>query len=239
MSLLRFVTASLLLTSLVTAAGCSTEADAKDDVDVETTESELNSFGATNLGTLKNGETRVVQYQPNYQSFSFEAKGGDDITVDIQSSDGDPIGWLTDANYKVLASNDDASNKTLDARVKFKLPASQFTRQYRIVFRDYWWRPSTFRVTLTIIRAPTTCTYSGKQYSIGQEFDAGDYCNTCTCTSNGSVSCTTKSCPCDPAMETHRTYVGTPQQCMVIRFTCPWHQRAFTNSCGCGCETIP
>ena len=37
-----------------------------------------------------------------------------------------------------------------------------------------------------------------------------------------------------------RTYVSQdPDQCAVIRFTCPEGQSAFFDDCGCGCTTTP
>lgn len=38
------------------------------------------------------------------------------------------------------------------------------------------------------------CNYKGQTYNVGQKFPAGDDCNTCTCESNGRVSCTEKTC---------------------------------------------
>ena len=39
------------------------------------------------------------------------------------------------------------------------------------------------------------------------------------------------------AGESWRSYIGTPQQCMTIRYTCSAGKVPFQNSCGCGCET--
>ncbi|MFO0551127.1 MAG: hypothetical protein U0271_22240 [Polyangiaceae bacterium] len=43
------------------------------------------------------------------------------------------------------------------------------------------------------------CLYQGETHSVGESFPAGDDCNTCTCESDGSVSCTELACPisCD------------------------------------------
>ena len=38
------------------------------------------------------------------------------------------------------------------------------------------------------------CDYQGRKIRVGQNVDAGDNCNTCTCQSNGQVTCTQKQC---------------------------------------------
>uniref|UniRef100_A0A8W8NYD2 Uncharacterized protein n=1 Tax=Magallana gigas TaxID=29159 RepID=A0A8W8NYD2_MAGGI len=45
-------------------------------------------------------------------------------------------------------------------------------------------------------RSPPVCNYRGETYNVGQNFHAGDDCNTCTCRSGGRVSCTKKTCFC-------------------------------------------
>lgn len=240
MSLSRVIVSGLLVTAFATLLGCSSQSGEKGDEDVAITESELKLVGARYLGKIKSGETRRGYYYapPIYRSYGFDAKGGDEITVDVTSIYGDGMGWITDARYNVLAFNDDASKYTLDAKVTYKVPAGQAARSYRIVFRDYDLLEATFRVTLDIkSAAPATCSYDGQTYAPGDEFEATDGCNTCTCGPDGLVGCTKKACVCNPAAEPHRSYVGTPQQCMLIRYSCPKGQASFSNDCGCGCET--
>ncbi len=43
----------------------------------------------------------------------------------------------------------------------------------------------------------TLCEYDGLAYQVGDTFDAVDGCNTCTCESDGSVSCTELGCAPD------------------------------------------
>lgn len=237
----RFVFAGVLgvVTAFASLSGCSTEAgDSKENV-ASSAESELKLSGTRYLGKLSNGETRTGYYYnpPTYRSFGFDAKGGDSITVDIKSQEGDAMGWITDSSYNVLAQNDDASSSTLDSKVTYKVPSGQASRAYRIVFRDYDLLDATFTVSLKITSStPATCTYNKQTYQPGDEFSAIDGCNTCTCSSTGSVGCTKKACVCDPANETNRTYVGTPQQCMTLRYTCQPGWTPFSNACGCGCE---
>jgi hypothetical protein len=220
-------------------AGCSTESAEKESDDVASIESELKLSGTRWLGKMTNGETRTGYYYnpPRYRSFSFDAKGGDEITVDIKSAEGDAVGYITDSYYTVLGYNDDYGG-SLDSKVTYKVPASQAARSFRIVFRDYDLLDATFTVKLGIKSAvTTTCAYDGETYSPGASFPSTDGCNTCTCGSTGSVGRTKRACACDPANEPWRSYIGTPQQCMTIRYTCSAGKAPFQNACGCGCET--
>ncbi|HVJ91264.1 MAG TPA: hypothetical protein VM580_15780 [Labilithrix sp.] len=237
MSLSRFVIAGLLLSSVAASAGCASEEGAKEEVDLATTQSELKLSGVRYLGWMYNGETRTVSYSnpPAFRAYGFEARGGDEITVNVTSTWGDAMGWITDSTYEILAFNDDASSSTLNSRVRYKVPAGTPSTSYRIVFRDYGYYTENFTVSLSI-RSTVTCSYSGKSYAVGATFPASDGCNTCTCNSTGSVTCTRLSCSCNPANEPWRHYVGTPLQCMQIRFTCPGNMQMFSNSCGCGCQ---
>jgi hypothetical protein len=86
----------------------------------------------------------------------------------------------------------------------------------------------------------TACIYAGKTYAPGEDFPALDGCNTCTCGADGSVGCTKIGCPCAPAAEWWRHYVGSsPEECAIIDYACPENTLAFSNSCGCGCEQSP
>jgi hypothetical protein len=41
---------------------------------------------------------------------------------------------------------------------------------------------------------PGECQYNDKVYKIGERFQSIDQCNTCECSKESTVSCTTKSC---------------------------------------------
>jgi hypothetical protein len=240
MSSSRFAALAGLVIALSSIVACSSSTE-KEEVDVAAVESELKLSGTRYLGRIQNGQTRSGYYfnPPRYRSFGFEASGGDEITVDIASPMGDAMGWITDASYKVLAYNDDASYTTLDSKVVYKVPSAQPRRSYRIVFRDYDLLDAHFSVSLSVVAAePITCEYNGNTYSEGETFPSSDQCNDCTCTSGG-VGCTKRACVCNPNNEPWRSYIGTPQQCMVIRYTCPANRRSFQNACGCGCEDLP
>lgn len=233
-----FVVAGSVL-AFAALAGCSSS-DASQKEDVGTYESELRLSSPKYLGQIANGETRTAYYYdpPHYRSYGFTAKGGDEVTADVKSVDGDGMGWITNSTYDVLAANDDASSSTLDAKVVYKVPAGTASKPYFIVFRDYDLLDATFSVKLSIKSGATTCSYNGTTHSIGESYPAADGCNTCTCGPSGS-SCSKRACQaCDPENEPWRNYVGTPTQCMTIRYVCNSSQRSFQNACGCGCEAL-
>lgn len=237
-SLSRFILAGSLVSVLVVVAGCSSsKADGKQG-DLASAESDLKLSGTKYLGKLSSGQSKTLHYvaPPNYRSFGFDAKGGDEITVDVKSPDGDAVAWITDSSYNVLANNDDANENTFDSHVTYRVPASQAARSFRLVFREYGFDETDFTVSLKVMSAPASCTYDGQSYKAGDSFASDDGCNTCSCTETGQTACTKRACVCNPATETDRTYVGTPDQCMVIRYSCQVGQVPFSNACGCGCE---
>ena len=231
--------------AVLAATGCSQETgDAEASLDkLSTAESELKLAGAQYAGRIVSGETRNVSYTspPAFRALGFEARGGDVITVDVASQDGDAMGWITDSSYNVLASNDDASPDTLDARVTYTVPKGVARRSFRIVMREYDRAAASFAVKLSIApAAPPVCQVEGKTYQPGASFPAPDGCNTCTCGPNGGTpACTKVAClACNPGSEPNRNYLGTPSTCMTIRFSCQVGWTSFQNTCGCGCERV-
>jgi hypothetical protein len=94
-----------------------------------------------------------------------------------------------------------------------------------------------FVVSCTTLACGGTCTYGGQSYAPGENFPALDGCNTCSCNVDGSISCTEINCPCDPAKEWWREYIGkSPDECKTIKYACPEYTTPFSNACGCGCE---
>jgi len=84
---------------------------------------------------------------------------------------------------------------------------------------------------------PRACQHAGKTYVAGDSFPSADGCNTCTCTEQGSVSCTERACACNPDKETNRRYkMRDPKQCKAALFSCEAGTKPFFNECGCGCE---
>jgi hypothetical protein len=236
-SVLGAVVAFASVTSLT---GCSSSTEPEKE-SVESYESELRLAQPRYLGQIANGETKTNYYYnpPRYRAFGFYAKGGDTITADVKSLNGDAMGWITTSSYDVVAANDDASYSTLDSKVVYKVPAGTASRAYRIVFRDYDLLDATFTVKLSIAAPAATCSYNGNTYQEGDGFPSTDGCNTCSCGPAG-VACTKRACApaCDPDNEPWRNYVGTPTTCQTIRYMCIATQRSFSNECGCGCEEL-
>ncbi len=81
-----------------------------------------------------------------------------------------------------------------------------------------------------VIECPAQC-------EAGDQKDAGDGCNTCSCTETGLWICTEMACPCNPQAEWNRQYMSTnPQECTLLDYACPEYTTQFANECGCGCE---
>ncbi len=205
-----------------------------------TSVSELRLAPPFYLGPIASGETKTRAYRnpPRFQAYGFLAKGGDEVTADVTSINGDAIAWITTAGNDILATNDDSSSGTTDAKVVYKVPSGSPLSPFRIVFRDYQLLEATFTVTLSVkSSAPITCSYNGATYRPGDTFRANDDCNTCGCMATGAVVCTTRVCACDPEAEPWRIYYGTPETCETVRYTCTPDTRSFQNACGCGCES--
>jgi hypothetical protein len=138
------------LAAVTSLVGCAAEQKSGDEL--ATSADELKLTGVKYLGPIADGQTRSTAYSepPRYRAYGFYAKAGDEITVDVKSTYGDGMGWITDSKYNALAANDDASPYTLDAKVTYTVPAGTARRAYRIVFRDYDLLDATFSVKLSI-----------------------------------------------------------------------------------------
>src|SRR4051812_9935769 len=112
-----FIASAVLAVSSLT--GCSSKAASKEETD--SNESDLTLASPKYMGQIANGETKTNYYYdpPHYRAYGFTAQGGDEITADIKSPDGDAMGWITNSSYLALAANDDASSSTLDSKVVY------------------------------------------------------------------------------------------------------------------------
>lgn len=238
--LFAHVSAVGVIAGLVGLAGCSSSQPEAPKDSIDSTESELRLVTPRYLGQIANGETKSNYYYnpPRFRAFGFTAKGGEEITVDVHSAEGDAVGYITTTVFDVLASNDDASPSTLDSKVVYKVPAGTASKPYRIVFRDYNLLDATFTVKLTINGSLVVCSYDGATYKPGDSFPSSDACNTCNCSASGTVGCTKQACVCNPEAEPWRNYVGDPVTCQTKKYTCASNQRQFQNACGCGCELL-
>ncbi len=138
---------SILLIGSLVAVGCVSK-----DEPVESFEGLLggkaDAAPAWLLGSLSYGSSSgpvLYRTPPRLRGYSFQGTAGDAVVVDVRSRKGDAVAWVLDSHGNVLASNDDASPKTLDAHVEVTL---EQTGTHYIVFRDYWLRRNTFTVDL-------------------------------------------------------------------------------------------
>src|SRR5579864_6090679 len=74
----------------LTSTACSQSSGDKGGV-ATTGESALKVTGAAYLGPIASGETKTSYYSdpPKYRAFGFTATGGDQISIDVASVDGD------------------------------------------------------------------------------------------------------------------------------------------------------
>src|SRR5206468_4203302 len=87
---------------------------------------------------------------PRYRAYKFGGYEGDRVDVWVRSHDGgDAVTWVLDNRFNVLASNDDADDKTYDSHVVATLPASDSITHY-VVYRDYALSPAHFAVELAV-----------------------------------------------------------------------------------------
>jgi hypothetical protein len=82
---------------------------------------------------------------PKYRVVKISANLGDHLDAWVRSPDGDAVAWLLDGSYHVLATNDDASDDTLDAHLVFDFGPTR-SATYYIAVRDYAYASVTFTV---------------------------------------------------------------------------------------------
>jgi endonuclease G, mitochondrial len=98
---------------------------------------------------IASGDARTfdVDATPRYRSFLFQVPaGGMNLVASVSGQDGgDPVAWLLDARYAVVAENDDADPSTTDSVLAVAaLPEGT----YHIVVRERQRRAATLRVTV-------------------------------------------------------------------------------------------
>jgi hypothetical protein len=91
---------------------------------------------------------------PLYRGVTFTAASGDAVEVWVRSTQGDPVTWILDANYKVVAKNDDASADVTDSHLAVTLRKSG---TFYVVFRDYSYESHYFNVELKGKRTTVSC----------------------------------------------------------------------------------
>ena len=80
------------------------------------------------------------------------------------------------------------------------------------------------------------CAYNGHTYALGDEYPAGDGCNSCTCTADGS-SCTKRACS-DAGVDANPMSCaasgGCPQGPACGVYCCGFGEKCVLGACKCG-----
>lgn len=148
--MLRKIAATTLTLGFL--AACAAQPDAGKEEVVDETTQEFGLRDTKIAGSLSYGETsKTTQYKyapsARYVAFKFSGKVGDEVDVWVKSVNGDPVTWILDNDWRVIAKNDDASRSNTNSHIKTKLTSNPSDTRY-IVVRDYWLDTMTFKVEL-------------------------------------------------------------------------------------------
>jgi hypothetical protein len=135
-----------LFLSLLLAA-CAAKVEPQDQFDDLVGKADAFSSRMKIAGQLQYGDELRVKYSssPLYRAVSFEALAGDPVDVWVRSTQGDPVTWLLDPSYRVVAKNDDSGDSS-DSHVWATLKKSG---TFYVVFRDYDYQTHYFSIELT------------------------------------------------------------------------------------------
>jgi hypothetical protein len=138
-----------LMMSLV-AAGCGGKAATDDDFSsLAGLDEKSDSFSKhlKLMGTLDFDKAATVKYSssPYYRGYQLSGDEGDVVEIWVRSKNGDPVTWLVDGSYRVVAKNDDADANTTDSHITATLHAGI---AYKVLFRDYAWESHYFTVSV-------------------------------------------------------------------------------------------
>jgi hypothetical protein len=148
------------------------------------------------LGSLDYGQTSdAVKYTktPRFRAFKFAGNQGDMLDIWVRSPDGDAVAWVLDNSFKVIDTNDDGDETTLDAHIHVQLAASTSATHY-VVFRDYGMHAAHFTVELTGTAATNnTCSVDADCAAVVSPDDRVPQCNTvtsqCELVAPGDIRC--------------------------------------------------
>lgn len=142
--------ASLLTLTALFAPACAQAPEAEEKA--ETTDEQSSAFSLKDtkiVGSLTYGETSnptAYTKTPRYRAFKFAGQAGDEVDIWVRSNNGDPVTWLLNNDWKIVAKNDDAGGTT-NSHITAKLPSNESATHY-IVVRDYDLSAMNFRVEL-------------------------------------------------------------------------------------------
>lgn len=142
---------ALLATTSVFAQACASAAPEEEKA--EATDEATAAFSLRDtkvVGSIAFGETSAATpytRTPTYRAYKFAGDEGDDVDVWVRAPGADPVTWLLDNDWRVIAKNDDASASDRSSHIKARLRANA-SRTHYIVVREYSYAPMTFTVAL-------------------------------------------------------------------------------------------
>lgn len=145
------VVTSITLAATVTLFACAGDESTVRKASVAEDTQELTAKDFRVVGNLEVGTTsRPTRYEygPRYRAFTFAAAESDEIDLWVRATGGDPMAWVLDADYRVVAYNDDAARGTRDAHLRFTAHKSE-GGAHTVIVRDYDLEPMVFTVELS------------------------------------------------------------------------------------------
>ena len=163
----------MLFTVLVALAGCggagARKADVNDDFSgIGDEKSDSFSSRLKIVGALARPEGNVqfaYTKQPVYRAIKLQGAAGDWVKITVRGQGtmglpkvpvggyaGDPVTFLLDSRFNVIAKNDDATASTSDSRIVTQLRSSG---TFYVVVRDYSYQPINFAADLALARPST------------------------------------------------------------------------------------
>jgi hypothetical protein len=133
----------------VCAPACASSAAEKEAVADDAQEYSTWSANWRIAGSLAFGESASERHSgsPRYRAFKFAANGGDTVDIWVRSRNGDPVTFLLNDDFKVVAKNDDASPSNTNSHIATRLPQHR-SRTHYVVVRDYDYAAFDFTVAL-------------------------------------------------------------------------------------------
>lgn len=124
------------------------------------------------LGSIEMNQNLAAAYTktPRYRSFEFAGVQANVVDIWVRSETSDPVAYLLDEQWRVLAKNDDATSTDTSSHLTYQIETNGL---YRIVFRDYDLKKGSFTVSLGTKRATGSRARAQAAYDEAASSDAG------------------------------------------------------------------